>query len=60
MEIVAMACVTLAAKIEEDARRIRDVINVFHHVKQVRSGKYVVIDSRDKGDSWMHPTDDSF
>ena len=39
-----MACVTLAAKTEEDARRVRDVINVFHHIKQIRSGKYVSID----------------
>ena len=39
MENVAMACVNLAAKIEEDARRLRDVINVFQHIKQVRSGK---------------------
>ena len=38
-----MACTNLAAKIEENARRIRDVINVFHHIKQVRSGKYVII-----------------
>lgn len=36
-----MACTNLAAKIEENARRIRDVINVFNHIKQVRSGKYV-------------------
>jgi len=41
MEFMAMACVTLAAKIEEDARRIRDVINVFHHIKQVRSGSII-------------------
>jgi transcription initiation factor TFIIIB Brf1 subunit/transcription initiation factor TFIIB len=41
MEIVAMACTNLAAKIEENARRIRDVINVFHHIKQVRSGSII-------------------
>jgi len=41
MEIVAMGCVCLACKIEEahPARRVRDVINVFNHIKQVRQGK---------------------
>jgi 2-C-methyl-D-erythritol 4-phosphate cytidylyltransferase len=42
-QIVAMACINLAAKIEEAPRRIRDVINVFHHIKQVRNGKYVLL-----------------
>lgn len=39
METVAMSCVFLASKIEEELRRIRDVINVFHHIKQVRAQK---------------------
>ncbi|CAF0966732.1 unnamed protein product [Adineta ricciae] len=41
VEIMAMACTNLAAKIEENARRIRDIINVFHHIKQVRSGSLI-------------------
>ena len=35
----AMACVGLACKIEESPRRTRDIINVFKHIKQVRSGR---------------------
>ena len=34
-----MACLNLASKIEECPRRNRDVINVFHHIKQVRASK---------------------
>lgn len=39
METTAMGCVCLASKIEEAPRRIRDVINVFNHIKQVSSQK---------------------
>jgi len=39
METTAMGCVCLASKIEEAPRRIRDVINVFHHIKQVKNQK---------------------
>ena len=38
-DVVAMSCVCLASKIEESPRRIRDIINVFNHIKQVRAGK---------------------
>uniref|UniRef100_A0A667YW06 Cyclin-L2 n=1 Tax=Myripristis murdjan TaxID=586833 RepID=A0A667YW06_9TELE len=38
-ETVAMACVHLASKIEEEPRRVRDVLNVFHHLKNRKEGK---------------------
>lgn len=36
METTAMCCIFLASKIEESPRMIRDVLNVFHHMKQIR------------------------
>lgn len=42
METTAMGCLYLASKIEEAPRRIRDVINVFHHIRQVKSQKWVL------------------
>lgn len=41
MEVTSMACIALASKIEEAPRRLRDVINVFHHLKQLRTGQEV-------------------
>ncbi|KAM3877779.1 cyclin-L1-like [Diretmus argenteus] len=38
-EMVAMACVHVASKIEEEPRRVRDVLNVFHHLKNSKAGK---------------------
>lgn len=38
-DVVAMASLGLACKIEEAPRRPRDIINVFKHIRQVRSGK---------------------
>ncbi|TRY79418.1 hypothetical protein TCAL_02264 [Tigriopus californicus] len=38
-DVTAMACLGLACKIEECPRRTRDIISVFTHIRQVRSGK---------------------
>ncbi|MEQ2176158.1 Cyclin-L1 [Goodea atripinnis] len=53
-EIVAMACINLASKIEEAPRRIRDVINVFHHLRQLR-GKNSRHDNHDARGSLSFP-----
>ncbi|XP_055375635.1 cyclin-L1 [Condylostylus longicornis] len=42
METAAMSSLCLASKIEEAPRRIRDVINVIHHIKQVRAQKDIL------------------
>lgn len=39
VEIVAMASVLLSSRLEEGPRKTRDVINVFHHIKQVKNKK---------------------
>jgi cyclin L len=41
MEAMAMGSVYLASKVEEKPCRIRDVINVFHHIKQVRAQRTI-------------------
>ncbi|XP_013194429.1 cyclin-L1 [Amyelois transitella] len=41
METMAMGSIYLASKVEEKPCRIRDVINVFHHIKQVRGQKTI-------------------
>ncbi|XP_020916976.1 cyclin-L1 [Exaiptasia diaphana] len=47
-EVYAMACIFLAAKIEEAPRRIRDIINVFHYIKQKRNNSLYM-------DFYQHP-----
>lgn len=41
METMAMGSIYLASKVEEKPCRIRDVINVFHHIKQVRAQRTI-------------------
>ncbi|XP_073700549.1 cyclin-L1-like [Garra rufa] len=40
-ETVAMACLQLASKIEEEPRRVRDVLNVFHHLRHAAGHRRV-------------------
>lgn len=40
MQHMAAACIFTAAKVEEAPRRLRDVINVFHHLKQKRMASH--------------------
>jgi len=40
-EHVVMAALFLAAKVEECPRRVRDVLNCFHHIKQVKEKRTI-------------------
>lgn len=42
VEQTAMACVCLASKIEEAPRRVRDIISVFMHIRQVNCNKGLI------------------
>ncbi|RXG61806.1 Cyclin-L1, partial [Armadillidium vulgare] len=49
VEITAMACITLASKIEVGQMKIRNVINVFNHMKQFRNREVfepIILDSK--------------
>ncbi|MGH0182871.1 UNVERIFIED_CONTAM: hypothetical protein FKN15_010642 [Acipenser sinensis] len=35
-QYIGMACLHLASKIEEEPRRVRDVLNVFHRLRQIK------------------------
>ncbi|XP_065890051.1 cyclin-L1-like [Dysidea avara] len=39
VQYMAAACIFVAAKVEEAPRRLRDVINVFHHLRQKWMGR---------------------
>lgn len=39
MEYYAMACIYLSSKIEECPRSVRDIMNVFTNIKQIRKGE---------------------
>lgn len=39
VEFTCMACVLLASKVEEAPRRVRDILNVFNNIKQIRLEK---------------------
>lgn len=39
MQITAVSCLYLAAKMEEHQKSLRDTVNVFHHLMQLAEGK---------------------
>lgn len=55
METMSKACIALASKIEEAPRRLRDVINVFHDLKQRRMAGEQQLNESGHGNSDIKP-----